>query len=165
MQMLQGLDQRQAGAHGPQCRIFVGLRITKVEQEPGVQRLHQRAAVAGRDLRTLRIVGLQHGLPVLGIALTGQHRGISQIIKHDGELASLPERGAGATGSRMVLTGYHRRGTRDAATGGAIGSAWVGVARGQVSWAAGRAASGTSGRAGVGPPEAGRAKSCWRVSL
>src|SRR5262249_16382086 len=96
VEMGYGRDQCQAGAHSPERGIFVGLWITKVDQEPSLEILRERAAVAGDNLRTLRIVGLQHGLPVLRIALTGQHGGINQITQHDSELPPLPKRGAGA---------------------------------------------------------------------
>jgi hypothetical protein len=95
IQRLQRIENGQAGMHGPEGSVFMGLRPAKVEQQP-VPEILCHVAIEGLyrgDHRLL--VGAYHGPVVFGVELAGQPGGVNEIAEQHGHLPPFGLRGDG----------------------------------------------------------------------
>ena len=103
VQGAHGLDQAQAGAHGPLGIVFMGLRIAKVHQQP-VAEILRNIPVKALDHRGAGLlIRPHHIVPVFRVELPGQTGGIDQVTEQHRELTAF------SLGQGQCASGRERR--------------------------------------------------------
>ena len=114
VQRVHRLDNAQAGPDRPLGLIVMGLRVTKVDEQPVAQMLRDLAPKALDHLRTGGLVGLEHRQQVFRIELASERCRAHQIADQHRELAAFGFRGrepfGGPGQKRYVLVGWRRGG-------------------------------------------------------
>jgi hypothetical protein len=88
IEALHRCQNLQSGVHGTSGIVFMGLRITEVDQEAVPKVLSNMAIKAADHLSAGLLIGTYHVSEIFGVEQAGQDSGVYDITKQDRELAA-----------------------------------------------------------------------------
>ena len=105
VQDTDGLDNSQAGVHGPRGIVFMRLRIAKIHQQSIAEILRNMPGKALDNCRADGLVGADDLVQIFRVELLGQARRVHQVAEQHCELAAF------GRGYRRHGRGRYRLGT------------------------------------------------------
>jgi hypothetical protein len=116
IQSRHSVHNLQTGVDRPQCIVFMGLGIAKVDQQAIAEILGDMPFVALDNSSGGRLIGTHHLAQVFGIELVGEDSRVHQVAEHHGQLSAFCCRGRasrrwdGPIGRNICSHGGSRRG-------------------------------------------------------